>query len=150
MPAPGLSARPAAADRVARVKICGVATVQAYEAAAEAGADWVGFVFFDRSPRWVTPAQAARIGAPGGPAKVGLFVEPTDDELSRALDTVPLAALQPRGPAGPSGPAAPASRCGARLGCRPPATCRPMRAPPPPSSWSPGRRPAPDVRVAWR
>ncbi len=94
MPAPGLSARPAAADRVARVKICGVATVQAYEAAAEAGADWVGFVFFDRSPRCVTPAQAARAGAPGGPAKVGLFVEPTDDDLSRALDAVPLAALQ--------------------------------------------------------
>ena len=77
-----------------RVKICGVNSHSAYEAAAQAHADWVGFVFFDRSPRCVTPAGAARLARSGGPAKIGLFVNPTDDELSRALDAVPLDAVQ--------------------------------------------------------
>ncbi len=77
-----------------RIKICGINSPSAYEAAAEAGADWVGFVFFDRSPRCVTPAQAARLNRPNGPSRVGLFVKPTDDDLSRALDALPLDAVQ--------------------------------------------------------
>ena len=60
------------------VKICGVNSADAIDAAAEAGADWVGFVFFRRSPRAVTPAQAAALSARAtrGPQRVGLFVEP--------------------------------------------------------------------------
>lgn len=81
---------------MAKVKICGVNTPEALAAAAEAGADWVGFVFFPRSPRFVTPEQAAAISAtwPGGPGRVGLFVEPGDEAVEAALRQVPLAALQ--------------------------------------------------------
>ncbi len=81
---------------MARVKICGVSTPDALEAAVEAGADWVGFVFFPPSPRAVTPALAASLWGRGGggAAGVGLFVEPSDDEVARALDRVALAALQ--------------------------------------------------------
>ncbi len=81
---------------MAQVKICGVNTPEALHAAAQAGADWVGFVFFPPSPRFVTPAEAAELSAasPGGPARVGLFVDPTDDDVAAALDAVPLEALQ--------------------------------------------------------
>jgi phosphoribosylanthranilate isomerase len=81
---------------VTRVKICGVNTPEAFDAAAEAGADWVGFVFAPFSPRYVTPAEAARLSRrlPGGPTRVGLFVDPSDDDLAAALETVPLRALQ--------------------------------------------------------
>jgi phosphoribosylanthranilate isomerase len=81
---------------VTRVKICGVNSPAAFDAAVEAGADWIGFVFFARSPRFVTPAQAATLSGrhAGGPARVGLFVEPTDDEIACALASLPLDILQ--------------------------------------------------------
>jgi phosphoribosylanthranilate isomerase len=75
-----------------RVKICGINSPDAYEAAASA--DWVGFVFFPPSPRFVTPARAAALAAAPGPARVGLFVEPTDDAIAEALAAVELNALQ--------------------------------------------------------
>ncbi len=86
---------------MARVKICGVNSPAAFDAVIEAGADWLGFVFFARSPRHVTPAVAARLSAraKGGPLRVGLFVEPTDAEVAAALDALPLAAMQVYGPA---------------------------------------------------
>jgi phosphoribosylanthranilate isomerase len=76
----------------ARVKICGINDPAAYDAAATA--DWVGFVFFPPSPRYVTPDQAASLAQPGGPAKVGLFVDPTDDAIRTTLDAVSLDVLQ--------------------------------------------------------
>ena len=79
---------PAAAPKV---KICGISTPAAYEAAATA--DYVGFVFFPRSPRFVTPA-AARALAVGGMPYVGLFVGPTDGQIAEVLDAVPLDILQ--------------------------------------------------------
>jgi phosphoribosylanthranilate isomerase len=62
----------------------------------EAGADWVGFNFFPPSPRAVTPAQAAALSGrlDGGPARVGLFVDPTDALIASVLDAVPLQVLQ--------------------------------------------------------
>jgi phosphoribosylanthranilate isomerase len=79
-----------------RVKICGINSPAAFDAAAEAGADWIGFIFAPNSPRYVTPTQAAGLSRrlPGGPTRVGLFVEPTDDDLARVLETVPLQILQ--------------------------------------------------------
>ncbi|HYZ61733.1 MAG TPA: phosphoribosylanthranilate isomerase [Acetobacteraceae bacterium] len=81
---------------MAKVKICGVNAADALEAATEAGADWVGLVFYPPSPRALTPAQAASLHAahPAGPPRVGLFVRPLDDEVEAALEAVPLAALQ--------------------------------------------------------
>jgi phosphoribosylanthranilate isomerase len=77
-----------------RVKICGINSPAAYEAAIGAGADWVGFVFFPPSPRFVTPVQAAALAQPGGAAKVGLFVDPADDDIAATLAMVDLDILQ--------------------------------------------------------
>lgn len=79
-----------------RVKICGISTVDALAAAADAGADYVGFVFFPPSPRAIAPERAAALShaCPGGPARVGLFVDPTDGEVEAALAALPLDALQ--------------------------------------------------------
>ncbi len=84
-----------------RVKICGVNDGAAFDAAVEARADWIGFVFFARSPRHVTPAHAAALSGRtrGGPLRVGLFVSPSDDDVSRALDALPLDVLQLYAPA---------------------------------------------------
>lgn len=82
------------------VKICGIKTPATLDAVADAGADYVGFVFFPPSPRAVTPAQAAALSAhrPGGPARVGLFVEPTDDDVAAALKAIKLDVLQIHAP----------------------------------------------------
>lgn len=80
----------------ARVKICGVNDPAAFDAAVEAGADWVGFVFFPGSPRYVTADRAAGLSgrAAGGPRRVGLFVDPSDDAVEAALGALRLDALQ--------------------------------------------------------
>ena len=79
-----------------RVKICGINDPMAFDAAMAAGADWVGFAFYPRSPRYVAPIQAAELSAraPGGPPRVGLFVDPTPEVIANALDTVRLDILQ--------------------------------------------------------
>jgi phosphoribosylanthranilate isomerase len=79
-----------------RVKICGINDPAAFDTAVVAGADWVGFVFFPPSPRAVSPAQAASLSGrvSGGPPRVGLFVDPSDDLIAATLDTVKLDILQ--------------------------------------------------------
>jgi phosphoribosylanthranilate isomerase len=79
-----------------RIKICGINSAGAFDAAVAAGADWVGFVFFPPSPRFVTPDMAAELSArhAGGPARVGLFVRPGDAEIEAALARVRLDVLQ--------------------------------------------------------
>ncbi len=84
-----------------RIKICGLREEAGWDAAVEAGADWLGLNFFPRSPRFLTPAEAGRLAArgTGGAGLVGLFVAPFEDAAVRAvLDAVPLAALQIYGP----------------------------------------------------
>ena len=84
---------------MARVKICGINTPGALDAAADAGADWIGYVFFPPSPRAVTPAQAAALDAHRrGPDRVGLFVDPSDAEVADALAAVALDVLQVHAP----------------------------------------------------
>ena len=78
-----------------RVKICGINSTAALDAAADAGADWIGYVFFPPSPRAITAARAAALDRyRRGPARVGLFVDPSDDEVARALGALPLDVLQ--------------------------------------------------------
>lgn len=86
------------------VKICGVNSAEALAWAAEAGADFVGFVFFPASPRAVTAAQAGAISASltGGPRRVGLFVDPGDALLEAALAAAPLDVIQLHGEEGPA------------------------------------------------
>jgi len=79
------------------VKICGINSAEAFDAAVDAGAEWVGFVFFARSPRFVTAAQAASLSARragGGTPRVGLFVSASDDEIAAVLAGVKLDILQ--------------------------------------------------------
>ena len=86
-----------------RFKVCGLTTEPQVEAAAEAGAGYVGFVFFPRSPRAVTAERARELAwaAPVGVAKVGLFVDATDAELGEVIDRVPLDMVQLHGREGP-------------------------------------------------
>ena len=79
-----------------KVKICGINDPVAFDTAVEAGADWVGFVFFPASPRYVAPAIAAALSrrVAGGPPRVGLFVEPTAAVIAQVLDTLKLDVLQ--------------------------------------------------------
>lgn len=67
-----------------QVKICGLKTAEAIDAAVTAGADLVGFVFFKKTPRYVTPAVAGGLAGrvPVGVLKVGLTVDATDDEFA--------------------------------------------------------------------
>ncbi len=79
-----------------KVKICGVNSPAAYDAVVEAGADYLGLVFFEASPRFVTPTQAAALAvrAAGGPRRVGLFVAPSDAAVAATLAALRLDALQ--------------------------------------------------------
>lgn len=81
------------------VKICGLREPAHVALAAEAGARYVGFVFFPRSPRAVTPADAAALSlhVPVGVAQVGLFVDPDDGLLDEVLAAVPLDIIQLHG-----------------------------------------------------
>jgi len=78
------------------VKICGLSTAESVDAAVEAGARYVGFVFFPPSPRAVTPEQAAPLAlrVPPGVAKVGLVVAPDDELLDEIARVVPLDMIQ--------------------------------------------------------
>lgn len=79
-----------------KVKICGINDPVAFDTAVEAGADWIGFNFFPPSPRYVSADDAARLSrrTSGGPARVGLFVDPSDTLIAAVLDTVALDVLQ--------------------------------------------------------
>ncbi|WP_323010242.1 phosphoribosylanthranilate isomerase [Paracoccus sp. (in: a-proteobacteria)] len=81
------------------VKICGLTEATGLSAAVEAGARYVGFVFFPKSPRNVTPETAAGLAVqvPLGVAKVGLFVNPDDATLDAVLSRVPLDIIQLHG-----------------------------------------------------
>jgi len=71
-------------------KICGISDAAALSAAVEGGARYVGFVFFPRSPRNVTPDDVAVLtpGVPDGVTLVALSVDP-DDALVDAINAVP-------------------------------------------------------------
>lgn len=82
-----------------RVKFCGLTRAEDVAAAVKAGAAYVGFVFFPKSPRNVTPEQARELalGVPPGVAKVALTVDAGDAQLDTITGTVPLDMLQLHG-----------------------------------------------------
>lgn len=83
----------------AAIKICGIHSIDALEAVIRARADYAGLVFFPKSPRNVTPAQAALLAsrAEGHVRRVGLFVDADDTFISEALSAARLDALQLHG-----------------------------------------------------
>ncbi|MCZ0961662.1 phosphoribosylanthranilate isomerase [Paracoccus benzoatiresistens] len=88
---------------MAQVKICGLRRPEHIVAAAEAGARYVGLVFFPKSPRAVSVDEAAELAAhvPVGVARVGLFVDPDDAMLEETLAKVPLDIIQLHGSESP-------------------------------------------------
>ena len=79
-----------------RVKICGITAAAHGLAAAHAGADAIGFVFWDGTPRRVSCELAAAVAAALPPfvSIVGLFVDPSADHVRATLAAVPLDLLQ--------------------------------------------------------
>ena len=79
-----------------RIKICGLTREADVDAAVEAGADAVGFVFYDKSPRFVTPARAAELARrlPPFVMPVGLFVNASDAQVHAACAVMPQLLLQ--------------------------------------------------------
>jgi len=82
-----------------RVKICGLGTAKDVVACADAGAAYVGFVFFPKSPRHLSleAAHALAVEVPTGIAKVALVVNATDAALDGLVARVPLDMLQLHG-----------------------------------------------------
>jgi phosphoribosylanthranilate isomerase len=79
-------------------KICGLSDPAATAAAADAGAAYVGFIFYPRSPRYVAPATAAELARHAGDAaKVAVTVDLRDDELAAILHTAPIDLIQLHG-----------------------------------------------------
>lgn len=85
------------------VKICGLQTAADIDAAAKAGARYVGFVFFEKSPRHVNFGAAATLAqlVPDGICKVALTVNADDAFLDALLAQVPIDMLQLHGSESP-------------------------------------------------
>jgi phosphoribosylanthranilate isomerase len=86
-----------------RIKICGLTREEDVEAAVAAGADAVGFVFYPRSKRVLTPQRAAQLRRmlPAFVDAVALFVNAADDEVKAVLDQVQPDLLQFHGDESP-------------------------------------------------
>ncbi|MBW8864361.1 MAG: phosphoribosylanthranilate isomerase [Verrucomicrobia bacterium] len=79
-----------------KVKICGITSVADGLAAAEAGADMIGLMFYEQSPRHITLPQAVEISRALSPyvMRVGVFVNPEADMVLRAIGECGLNLLQ--------------------------------------------------------
>lgn len=86
-----------------RIKICGITRAEDALEAARLGVDAIGLIFYAGSPRHVTADRAAAIVATLPPfvTTVGLFVDPTEDDVRAVLASVPLDLLQFHGAEAP-------------------------------------------------
>jgi phosphoribosylanthranilate isomerase len=108
-----------------QVKICGLRRPAEVAAAAAAGAAYVGFVFFAKSPRNLALAEARPLAeaTPPGVLRVALTVDAGDDALDELTAAVPLDLLQLHGSESPERVAAIRARrggdgAGATVRCR--------------------------------
>lgn len=85
-----------APSTMTRTKICGITREEDALAAAHSGADALGLVFYEKSPRFVTVQHAAQLAKiiPPFVTVAGLFVNPSEDEVRNVLRRVPLNVLQ--------------------------------------------------------
>jgi len=79
-----------------RVKICGITNLADAQAAVEAGADALGFIFYQKSPRCMTLPAAAKISKrlPPFVLRVGVFVNAAEELITRAIGECGLGLLQ--------------------------------------------------------
>ena len=82
-----------------RVKICGLTTLDTLSGAINAGAAYVGFVFYEKSPRHLSIEKASQMAkaVPEGICKTALVVDPTDNDLDLLLDKIPVDMIQLHG-----------------------------------------------------
>jgi phosphoribosylanthranilate isomerase len=85
------------------IKICGLTTAPALDAAIDARADYAGFVFYPPSPRHLDLREAAALAAraEGRIARVGLFVDASNDAIAEAIAAARLDILQLHGQESP-------------------------------------------------
>ena len=86
-----------------RVKICGITNLEDALAAANMGADALGFNFYKKSPRYISPGEAAKIvnKLPAGLIKVGVFVNEALENIVAVASTAGLSAIQLHGDESP-------------------------------------------------
>jgi phosphoribosylanthranilate isomerase len=86
-----------------RVKICGITRAEDALMAARLGADAIGMVFYEASPRIVTIEQAQTVltSLPPLVSRVGLFVDADEDYVLKVIENVPLDLLQFHGDESP-------------------------------------------------
>lgn len=86
-----------------RVKICGITSNEDALNVSNAGADAIGLVFYEKSPRNITPQKAAQIcvSLPPFITIVGLFLDATEEFVNSVLESVPLDLLQFHGSESP-------------------------------------------------
>jgi phosphoribosylanthranilate isomerase len=81
------------------IKICGTTNLEDAMLAIDAGADALGFVFYEKSPRYIIPKAAGKIIAelPRKVEKVGVFVNQFEDAVCRVADEAGLTMIQMHG-----------------------------------------------------
>lgn len=79
-----------------RTKICGITRLEDAESAISSGADAIGFVFYEKSPRYITLSTAEHIVKNCAPFInfVGLFVDADESYVKKVLDQVAISTLQ--------------------------------------------------------
>ena len=100
-----------------QVKICGISTPEAVTAAIDGGAAYLGFMFFEKSPRNVGPAAAARLAQPvrGQVKVVAVVVDPSDAEIDRIAAVLKPDLIQLHGTETPARARAIGQRAGAGI-----------------------------------
>lgn len=84
---------------IPKVKICGLKTADTLDAALRCGADYLGFIFFEKSPRNIEPDLAGELarGAAGRARTVAVTVNASDEALDRIVETMRPDLLQLHG-----------------------------------------------------
>ena len=102
---------------MAKAKICGLSSPEGVEAALDGGAAFLGFVFFAKSPRNLSPEAAAQLAAParGRAEVVAVTVDPDDAELDRIAAVLKPELIQLHGREGPARVAEVRARTGAKV-----------------------------------
>jgi phosphoribosylanthranilate isomerase len=86
------------------VKVCGITRRQDAEVAVDAGASAIGFIFYPKSPRYITPEHAAELGSGLPVWKVGIFVNETAASVKAVMRAAHLDIAQLYGGETPDAP----------------------------------------------
>jgi phosphoribosylanthranilate isomerase len=87
-----------------KIKICGITRMKDYNHAVSLGTDYTGFVFYDKSPRRVSPETVSRIitdGKQGKHLKVGVFVNETAERIKNIVEITGIDIVQLHGDESP-------------------------------------------------